>query len=75
MSNGGIGVPGPEEHYCNCNSPTVFSYHLLDLAPDLIQPLVLNPTHPHNRALPPLRWARQQLLHLFKGGVEDRDVG
>ena len=41
MSNGGIGVPGPEDHYS-----TVSFYHLLDLALDLI--------HPHNRALPPL---------------------
>ena len=40
--------------------------HLLDLALDLI--------YPHSEALPSLRYAPQQLLHLLKG-VEDGDVG
>ena len=45
VSNGGIGVPGPEDHYSNL--PTMPFYHLLDLALDLI--------HLHGRALPSLQ--------------------
>ena len=49
VSNGGIGVPGPKDHYSI--HPLFLLYHLLDLALDLIQLLALDPTNPHNRAL------------------------
>ena len=52
VSNGGIGVPGTEDHYSN--PPSVSSYHMLDFALNLIHPLALNPTHLHSKAISPL---------------------
>ena len=53
VSNNGIGVPVLETIIVIY--PLFHLYHLLDLALDLIQPLALDPTHPHSKALPPLR--------------------
>ena len=49
VSNGGIRVPGLGDHYTN--PPTMFIYHLLDIALDFIHTLALNFIHPHSGAL------------------------
>ena len=48
--------------------PLFFLYHLLDLVLNLNQPLVLNPTHPHSGALPPLHWAPHNYFTNSKEG-------
>ena len=46
------GEPGPEDHYSN--PPTVFSLLSVKSRSQFYSHLALDPTHPHNKALPPL---------------------